>query len=374
MEDEVIFEIQRVLSYQYYNTIINDLTYLHPPKCIQIIEHFNLATNTINNDKIKLNISPTKFYSVGLFIRQLIEFSINISLRKSIIEFYCTLYKKINEIYGCPFVDKYILKVIFLHFYDENYGTNSNSGLEENNFIEDSIIRALSFKVCFQCIDNKSIKTIFDEDDIFDKVIHVFYKKSAYFFQFLIIPTVFCNIKEDVWNILHVSGSIFDSLVKYLKIMIDCDNFYFYEKITKELLEKMSITIKLMYSTILGESIHKALLTPVYLDGVKYNLYKIISFILKFTVFIENEKYILIFNESVRNVTKILLKICSIENVSTESSEIFNNYRSELIEIKELLICIQSKFNFDIIFEPLQMDKNEEIENDIVKSLKVMKI
>ncbi|CEF62328.1 Hypothetical protein SRAE_1000060100 [Strongyloides ratti] len=378
MEKEPFVELQRVLSYQYYDTIITDLTYFHPQKCEQVIEHFNLAKNIINNDKIKLNISPIKFYSVGLFISQIIEYPINISLRKTIIEFYCTLFEKINKIYGSPFIDEYILKIIFLHFYDEYYGCYSISGLEENSYIEDSKIRISSFKICIGCIYKKDMKQLFNGEGVFDKIIHIFYKKAAYFFQFLIIPSVFCNIEEDVCNIINISASIFDSLEEYLKIIIDLDNLCFSEKITNELLEKMSITIKLMFSTILGESIHDTLLNSIYLEGVKYNLCKIISFILKFTIFLNNENHIMIFKESVKNVAKIILKLCLMENTPTTciESKPCTNYRFELKEIKKFLVSIQSKFNFLIVSENVQLDesRNEEIEKDIIKSLEVMEI
>uniref|UniRef100_A0A0N5BBR7 tRNA exportin n=1 Tax=Strongyloides papillosus TaxID=174720 RepID=A0A0N5BBR7_STREA len=378
MEKQYFHELHRVLSLQYYDTLLGDITYFNQSKCSQIIEHFTGAIAIVNNDKIKINISPTRFCSIGSFITQIIQYPIHISLRRSILEFYFSLYQKILKTFEVSINDVDILKIIFLHFYDKSYGIDIKNTLEEDNYIEDCKIRISSLKICLQNINRSNMEDIFNEDGVYDKIIYLFYKKAAYFFQFLIVPSVFCNHKEDVYNILNTSASMFESLKSYFNIMTQLDDFCFDDKVTNESLEKIYRTIKLMFSTILGDSIHHTLLISDYNDGVRYNLYTIIAFILKFTHFINKEKHIKMFKEPIKKVTRIVLKLCSLENIPSTCFDpsTFDDHRSQLVEMKEFLVSMQGKFNFLVANENTHLYEieNHKMEREIVEAFDVMEI
>uniref|UniRef100_A0A0N5CI60 Uncharacterized protein n=1 Tax=Strongyloides papillosus TaxID=174720 RepID=A0A0N5CI60_STREA len=378
MEEHSIHDLLYVLSTQYYNDFINDPKFCEIYKLNQIIDHFNVATKLINKFESRLDITFEHFQVLGSYICQILECQMDKRLKVTILEFYYTLYENISKERSLVIDDKNILECLFSHFVTTTYESNSKHNIEENHYINDSKVRIYAFRICSKSINKNNINLIFNSSTYFINIINLFHEKSTFFFHFLIYPNECLKSEEDISSTFYVSVNMLDTLEAYFNLLTSYDNACFDNKIKTEAVERMKESIHIMLSTILGDSIHQIFDSPDYTNQIKRNLYKIISFILKFSMLIAKDDHILLFKESFQNVTRILLKLCLIEGIPSPCFDLtyFTDYRSQLLHMKSILLSLQSKFSFLLLTEQAYFnDENDDnAENDIVNNFKTLEI
>uniref|UniRef100_A0A0K0DWK9 Uncharacterized protein n=1 Tax=Strongyloides stercoralis TaxID=6248 RepID=A0A0K0DWK9_STRER len=374
MEGHSIDHLSPVLSIQYYNNFINNRKFFELNKYENIINQFITATNLISNTENNLTISVKNFHLITSYIYQILTSKIDLILKVSILKFYYTLHKNISK--DCPLFinDISIFKCLISLFIKSNINTLSNYVLDKSNTFNDSQIRVYAFKLYLKKLNKENINLILSQPTQFNGVIQLFQEKSSFFFQFLINPTKFSKSKKDISNILNVSEEMINMLDEYFNIITNNNNVYNNNIITNESIYIMIESTEIMLSTILGDSsIHEIFDSPNYTHQIKYNLYIIILIILKFSILIKNEEHILKYKESFENVTSILLKLCFIEGIPSACFDIsyFKDYRSKLIQMKCILLSLQSKYSFLLITGDnyLYNENDEDTKNDIVNSM-----
>uniref|UniRef100_A0A0K0FIT4 Ufd2P_core domain-containing protein n=1 Tax=Strongyloides venezuelensis TaxID=75913 RepID=A0A0K0FIT4_STRVS len=378
MEEYSVQDISYVLSTQYYNDFINNPKFCEIYNLNQIIDHFNVATKIIIKFKNRLDITFDHFQGLGLYICKVLECQMNKLLKATILEFYYTLYENISQERSLVINDNNILECLFSHFVTLAFESNSKQNIEENHYISDSKVRIYAFKICSKSINRNNINLIFNSPTYFINIINLFHEKSTFFFYFLIHPNECLKSEEEISSIFNVSINMLDTLEAYFNLLTSYDNACFDNNIKTEAVERMKESVNIMLTTILGDSIHQIFDSPDYTDQIKRNLYKIISFILKFSMLITKDDHILLFKESFQNVTRILLKLCLIEGIPSPCFDktYFTDYRSQLLHMKSILLSLQSKFSFLLLTEQTYFNnKNDDnAENDIVNNFKTLEI